>query len=152
MRLAPRVYLIKKFFGEAQEFKIPRTGLSIPMHGRNGEFALFSVSADISERDWPKFRYSISKDLMMLAFHFHDWVLRTEGPPRVDPVDSLTTRERDCLRWRALGKTDLEIALILGITAGTVKFHLVNSRSKLRAINTTQAVAKAVSHGLIVIH
>jgi len=143
--------LIKKFFGEAQEFKISRTGLSIPIHGRNGEFALFSVTADISESEWPKFRYSISKELMMLAFHFHDWVIRTEGPPKENPIDSLTSRERDCLRWRALGKTDLEISLILQITPATIKFHLENARSKLRAINTVQAVAKAVNHGLIII-
>ena len=41
--------VIRKFFGEAQELDVGANGLSIPMRGRLGEFALFTVTTNESE-------------------------------------------------------------------------------------------------------
>lgn len=143
--------VVRKFFGEAQEFSIGTEGLSIPIRGRHGEFALFSVTSDLPRREWELIKHEMMRDLMIIAYYFHDWALRTEGiTPNVDIRVHLTTREKDVLRWRGLGKSVWDISQILGIKESTVKFHLENARHKLGAMNAIHAVAKALSLGLIV--
>ncbi len=58
----------------------------------------------------------------------------------------LTGRERDALTWVAAGKSDWEIAAILGLSQTTVRFHVDNARKKLGAVNRAQAVALLVSN------
>ena len=57
----------------------------------------------------------------------------------------LTVRERDALTWVAAGKSDWEIAAILGLSQTTVRFHVDNARKKLGAVNRAQAVALLIS-------
>lgn len=59
-----------------------------------------------------------------------------------DPREALTTRERDALMFVADGKTDWEIATIMGVSETTTRFHVDNARRKLGAVNRTQAVAR----------
>jgi DNA-binding CsgD family transcriptional regulator len=141
--------LVLKFLGEAQEFKIGRVGLSIPIRGKHGEFALFSATADMSTGEWDKQLRHLSRDLMLLAYQFHDWAIKVEGIENEISLDLLTAREKDCLRWRSQGKTDWEISELIGISQSTVKFHLENARARLHATNTVHAVSKALAHGLI---
>ncbi|MHB8446439.1 MAG: response regulator [Rudaea sp.] len=61
----------------------------------------------------------------------------------------LTEREREVLRWTAVGKTVSEIAATLGISARTVTFHITNILRKLDAANKTEAVSKAMALDLI---
>jgi len=63
--------------------------------------------------------------------------------------EALTTRETECLRWIANGKTSSEIAILLSIAESTVNFHLKNTFGKLNASNRSHAVAKAVALGLV---
>jgi|GEM_PF-3903411 len=51
----------------------------------------------------------------------------------------LTRRENEVGHWLCVGKTNAEIAIILGITAGTVKRHLENIYEKLGAPNRVSA-------------
>jgi len=53
----------------------------------------------------------------------------------------LTTREREVLGWIAAGKRDREIAIILGIAAGTARKHVENVLKKMAAENRTAAAA-----------
>ncbi len=137
---------VRRFFNEAQDFKIGVNGLSIPIRGRHHEFALFSVTADMREAEWRIQKPRLMRDLMLMSYHFHDWTLKTAGVDGAENLlDRLSTREKDCLRWRALGKSDWEISQVLTISERTVKFHLENARGKLRAANTTHAVTKALT-------
>jgi DNA-binding CsgD family transcriptional regulator len=52
----------------------------------------------------------------------------------------LTPREREILAWVARGKTNPEVARILGITPNTVRKHLENVYSTL-GVNTRTAAA-----------
>lgn len=63
--------------------------------------------------------------------------------------EPLSARERDLLVWLAHGKSDIEIARILGITVSTVRFHLGNIFNKLEARNRCHAVAKANQLGVL---
>lgn len=64
-------------------------------------------------------------------------------------ADSLSSRELECLAWAAQGKTNEDIAQILGRSRETVNFHLSNAMRKLSAANRTNAVAIACSLGLL---
>jgi DNA-binding CsgD family transcriptional regulator len=83
-----------------------------------------------------------------LAGNLHEAVRRVTGllePTRPD----LSSREGECLRWAADGKTSGEIAQILGISEGTVNFHLNNAMQKLDVISRQHAIGKAALQGLI---
>ena len=60
----------------------------------------------------------------------------------------LTRREMEVLYWIKEGKSTWESAQILEITERTVKYHLKNIFRKLNANNRTQAVSRAIEHGL----
>ena len=62
---------------------------------------------------------------------------------------TLTPRERECLQWAAVGKSEWEISQILGISEHTSEKHLLNAKLKLRAVNRVQAVAEAIRRGYI---
>lgn len=65
------------------------------------------------------------------------------------PIESLTDRERNLLRFVAAGLTNQELADRLSVSTNTVKWHLRNIFEKLRIRNRVQAIALARRFGLI---
>lgn len=61
----------------------------------------------------------------------------------------LTVRERDVLHWMLEGKTNWEIGHISGRSEHTIKHQVERILVKVDASNRAQAVAKAISLGLI---
>ena len=61
----------------------------------------------------------------------------------------LTRLEVNCLRWVSRGKTDDEIATIMGRSRPTIRFHLQNAATKLGAVNRSQAVFRAGQLGYL---
>ena len=74
--------------------------------------------------------------------------LHTMATKTIDHIE-LTPRERECLQWAAVGKSEWEISQILGISEHTSEKHLLNAKSKLGAVNRVQAVAEAIRRGYI---
>jgi len=64
-------------------------------------------------------------------------------------ADLLTTREREVLALLAKGRDNREIAGELSVTLATTKSHLARIYAKLDAKNRNEAVARAVSLGLL---
>jgi LuxR family quorum-sensing system transcriptional regulator SolR len=62
---------------------------------------------------------------------------------------TMTTREKEVLRWTAEGKTAYEIGQILEVSERTVNFHISNVVTKLGASNKTQAAVKAATLGML---
>jgi LuxR family quorum-sensing system transcriptional regulator SolR len=62
---------------------------------------------------------------------------------------SLTSREREVLRWTAEGKTAPEIGQILSVSTNTIAFHLKNIVAKLASSNKIQAAVKATALGIL---
>lgn len=139
---------VRRLFGEASEFGLGRRGISLPVHGRNGDRALLSITSDAGQRDWERLRLEYMRDLQLLALHMHQAILRLEGRTRSEPP-TLSPRERECLQWTAEGKTSWECALILDISERTVRFYLESARHKLGAANTAHAIAKASKANLL---
>lgn len=69
--------------------------------------------------------------------------------PKAGTGEALTLRERECLKWAAMGKSEWEVSRILGISEHTAERHLLKALRKLGAVNRVQAVAEAIRHGLI---
>ncbi len=68
---------------------------------------------------------------------------------RLPPGSRLSKREVECLRWAAVGKTDMEISMIMSRSRATVRFHIHNASVKLDAVNRSQTVFKASQLGYI---
>ncbi len=71
-----------------------------------------------------------------------------DGKDDAPPV-RLTKREIQCLKWAAAGKTDADIAQIIGIAGPTVRFHVQNAALKLRVAGRAQAIHRAAGLGYI---
>jgi len=65
--------------------------------------------------------------------------------------DALTPRERQVLELLALGLPNKTIAMELGVSEHTAKFHVGTIMSKLGAASRTEAVALAARRGLLVL-
>jgi DNA-binding CsgD family transcriptional regulator len=63
--------------------------------------------------------------------------------------ENLTAREREVLQWLSGGKTDRDIACILGISPRTVQKHLQRMYEKLGVETRTAAVTRAWGYQLL---
>jgi DNA-binding CsgD family transcriptional regulator len=79
-----------------------------------------------------------------------DWPDRLmQRMARMQPSDILTASELKTLAAMSYGMVMQEIAVTYGVHISTVRDHLMKARRKLRAKNTTHAVALAIRQGLI---
>jgi len=69
-----------------------------------------------------------------------------EDPAQTAP--SLTTRELEVLQLIVHGKSNKEIAVVLGLSANTVSVHRANIMQSLGIHNTAELVVYAIRHGL----
>jgi DNA-binding CsgD family transcriptional regulator len=137
------------FFNEAENFGIGSQGLTIPVRFNNGKMsALFTVTADYSDRDWASYRKKIMKDTMIFANYFHARVHERLSKSNKSAIH-LTKREKEVITWAAEGKTIEDVASILLISRETAKAHLDTIRHKVNALNTTHAVSILHRHGLL---
>lgn len=77
-------------------------------------------------------------------------ILKASGPPEPLP-EPLTAREIEILRQLAEGLGNKEIAVRLGISEHTVKFHVGSVMGKLGAESRTEAVTLGIRRGLVLI-
>ena len=122
--------------------------MTFPVPSRQGEHAIFGMTAASNGVDWQDKKAEITREIRILSDYLHSHVLRINGH-NADAQILVSARELDCLKWIAAGKTAWEASVILGISERTVRFHLNGAREKLNCMTTTQAVAKAVSQQLI---
>jgi DNA-binding CsgD family transcriptional regulator len=86
-----------------------------------------------------------------LALAADAWLVATAPQDDVDPSGSepLTARELEVLELLAQGLPNKSIALGLGISDQTVKFHVASICGKLGAANRTDAARRALRQGVI---
>jgi DNA-binding CsgD family transcriptional regulator len=90
-----------------------------------------------------------------LGHHLHLALMRSarkNAPPTDRCIKELSPREVTILNWMRQGKTNWEIAKIIGLTERTIRFHVESIFSKFDVTSRSQAVATAVEHGLPVLH
>ncbi len=124
-------------------------GLSIPIHGPNGEFAILLLEQCRGEKGLEDYQ---QKEVFWLAiaytyYHFLRQHLITQ--PSKQSAKTFSPRELECLRLSAQGLTAHDIAIQLGITSRTVHFHWQNIHKKLGTRNKSQAIHLAQMKALL---
>jgi DNA-binding CsgD family transcriptional regulator len=61
----------------------------------------------------------------------------------------LSPREIECLQWAAAGKSDADIAVLVGIKPATAHFHIERAKRRFGVRTRVEAVAVGVLHGII---
>ncbi|UWF77030.1 MULTISPECIES: LuxR C-terminal-related transcriptional regulator [Microbacterium] len=105
---------------------------------------LRSIAADIADESLRERLAAVERRLLGLAGE--PVVPATTGPV---PTVRLSPRETDVLACVALGATNAEIAVRLGLREGTIKAYLGSAMSKLDASTRHAAVARARRLGLL---
>lgn len=74
---------------------------------------------------------------------------RTAGAAGADDYERLTDREKQVLKLVAEGRSNKEVAALLGISVKTAMSHREHVMEKLRAHNRTDLIRFALRHGVI---
>lgn len=83
------------------------------------------------------------------AFEAARRIHRLREPRQAEPLPRLTDRQRECLMWAARGKSDWEIARILGVGHETVIRHLKQARERYGVGKRTLLTVHALFDGTI---
>lgn len=134
------------FFSETADFGL-RCGVSIPVHGLGCQWGVVAV-ASTRPRDEVVTTRKLG-ELHLFAAYVHDVGHRLASAIAGSELVHLTSRERECLRWTAEGKTGWEISKVLGISERTVVFHLENAARKFGVFGRRQAAARAIALHMI---
>lgn len=134
-------------FHEARQFDIT-AGYSIPIAGHRGDLGVFSI-VTARRADIDGAVLGAGGSLYLRALQMHDLMARRRAPDPAEDDLGLSTREIECLRWTADGKTTEQIAHLTSISPATVNFHLKNTIRKLGAANRHHAAIIAVRRGVI---
>ncbi len=141
----------RAFLEEAISFGVGNQGYSVPIRGPNGQFALFTCNHSCDDDEWVAFTEANGRDLLLMGHFLNRKALDLEPGRQPEPVQPLSPREVDALTMIALGYNRAQVAKTLSISEHTLRVYIESARFKLGAVNTTHAVARALSRGLIVI-
>jgi DNA-binding CsgD family transcriptional regulator len=89
--------------------------------------------------------------MILVAHAFNRKALELEPGRIPERAQALSPREVDAMTLLAMGYNRAQVAQTLSISEHTVRVYIESARFKLGAMNTTHAVARALSRGLIVV-
>ena len=119
-------------------------GLAIPTSGLRHARGFFGVD-NVAAEDLAK----VDRSLMCaVAQHAHLRIDRIEEEHGAG-IDGLSPREAEILNWVAAGKSNPEIAMILGISEATVGTHLKRLFTKLGVHDRVSAVLAGFKLGML---
>ncbi len=140
----------QKSFAEEARLAGLSQGLTLPIHGPQGQVGMLSLSCQAM----PKTEYMQTlQNSMCAATMLRDYAVTSSTrhlghTPQMTPPH-LTSREREVLHWAWAEKTTWEIGTILKISEPTVEFHFKNIRRKLNVTSRRLAVTRAIQLDLI---
>lgn len=146
----PSIIQQHSFFRLSKYYRLD-SGYTFTLHDCDNNLATLSISNRQGNDEFYHFIEKNKEKLQMLLIATHDKVLNfinknisavtlyTETPQ----VQTLSPREKEVLFWASVGKTYGEVATILAIREGTVKFHIRNIIDKLGVTNAKHAISRA---------
>lgn len=141
----------RAFRSDAIAHGVGNQGYSIPIRGPSGQFALFTVSDTCGEAEWDAFTSKHQRDLILVAHYLNQRALDIASDRLPEPARGLSRRETDALTYLAMGYGRGQVAELLSISEHTLRAYIESAKYKLSAVNTTHAVARALTEGLIVV-
>ncbi|MCX8477791.1 MAG: LuxR C-terminal-related transcriptional regulator [Sphingomonas sp.] len=147
----PNALLAELNLANFRERALTSAAIVAPIHLPFGQIAAASfLSPDPAVDDLSRPYEEAGETLALLARVFvASYVKVTERRPARIAHVTLSKREVECLRWAAAGKTNDEIAMIVGLKRTTIRFHIRAAAQKLDAVNRDQALFKAAQLGFL---
>ncbi len=145
----PKAQVLSQFVSERQLRELQIYNLLLKSHHfRDQAVVLAPVPggsyAFVINRD-TRFTSEELQLLEMVQKHVVRTLNRTARYVRLPGDSQLSSRERDVLEWMISGKSDGEIAIILGLSQRTVQDHVGNILSRMGVENRTTAVSRILS-------
>lgn len=133
-------------------------GITAPVHRPLGRVASVTWMTACDSQDLDRVVADYGPLLSMAAQAFIQMVIRADSEHNASApglrtqfkeAGDLTALEVECLQWIALGKTDDEIAQLIGRSRAAVRFRLKTAMAKLGTSSRAQAVAVCSQLGLL---
>jgi LuxR family transcriptional regulator, quorum-sensing system regulator CciR len=147
----PNSYLESIDLNNFEARAMTRAAIVVPVHLAFGQIGAVSFNPiDRTKIDLTEDFAAYSDAFGLYSRTFITSYVNAMGALQRLPAGSrLSKREVECLRWAAIGKTDMEISMIMSRSRATVRFHIHNAATKLDAVNRSQTVFKAAQLGYI---
>lgn len=136
---------------DAMDFGLGNQGYTIPIRGPSGQFALFTLNGVANDEVWEAFVDEHARDLMILAHELNKKALEFEQWGEAATTPMLSPRELGAMTCLAKGMNRAQAAADMQISEHTLRVYIESARHKLGALNTTHAVARALSTGVIIV-
>lgn len=150
-------FRLSEIFMQSRAYNIVN-GVTFVLHDHLNNVAMLSLVTDNTVEPSEQLRMH-SASLQMVLIDISEQTHRLLAMPlthlSVGPAQphcnrlAFTSREYEVLYWAGMGKTYENIAIILGITERTVKFHMANLVRKMGVRNARQAIRLGVELKLI---
>jgi len=142
----------KDIFKVAKKYNV-FNGHTFPLHDHENNLATLSLYTEGDIDLFQQFVTNNKKNIQQLLLLIHERYMierrHDHDILKEKLAKKLTSREIEALRWASIGKTYHEIAIIMGITESTVKFHIGNLIAKLEVVNAKHAIKKAADLHLL---
>lgn len=132
-----------QLFERAKSFGICESGYSYVYKDSVGIGSILSLNSDMEKEQWCDYIAKIIPMIEALAPVLHNKIV-SEAYSTGIKSPQLTSREKECLHYSSIGKTNYEIGVILSISEHTVRGYIKTIRHKLDCVTVAQAVAKAI--------
>ncbi|AFR01498.1 LuxR family transcriptional regulator [Pectobacterium brasiliense] len=145
---------LAKIFDLSKKYNIIN-GYTFVLHDHGDNLAMLSIIVDSSYPDDVDTFIEEKKDtFQMLLIDAYEKIISLcremiENKKQLNNKEIFSQRENEILYWASMGKTYLEVAIILGIKTSTVKFHIGNVVKKLGVLNAKHAIRLGVELQLI---
>jgi len=142
--------LVAEYFDDAAACDI-RSGVSFVLPSPRPRRLQILIAYTSARSISPRHARAAAGDLWALGAYGHAILRRTGTAPDLSSPGQrgLTAREHECLLLVAKGATSRDIALALSISMRTADAHVSQAVKKLGARNRREAVAIALSEGLL---
>ncbi len=147
----PSIFHQHSFFSLAKYYRLD-SGYTFTLHDGDDNLATLSLSNLTGSMDFNRtIEHNMGKFQMLLIpthekvinfLRAHALARQPYTPSSAHPL--LSPREKEVLFWASAGKTYGEVATILAIREGTVKFHIRNIIEKLGVVNAKHAISRAM--------
>ncbi len=132
-------YLVPFSYTETNLAEMELHNIAAHGMGQSGSVATFFCFSRVPQQPGK----THARLLELLMPYLHSALIRVAGHSADVQFGQITEREREVLQWLKMGKTNWEIAQILGISPNTVKNHVQNILRKLKVQNRSHAAVKA---------
>ncbi|WP_063657882.1 helix-turn-helix transcriptional regulator [Candidatus Arsenophonus triatominarum] len=143
---------LPKIFKKAEKYNIKK-GHTFTLHDYNANLAVLSIFHTKSDNNIEDIIHNNKEKLQQLLVKTHQKFLslyeEIERNSSQFKSSVLSHRENEILYWVSIGRSYQDLAKILGIKPGTIKFHMSNIVKKLGVYNAKHAIKLATELKII---